>query len=137
LLARRDFCSAELAARLGASGFEPAAVQGAVEQLIEQRYLNDERYARLFVALHADRGHGPLRIAQDLRDRGLPTALIEMQLETHGHWADLARATRARRFGPEPPTSWVEQARQARFLQYRGFSNDHIRAALGPEASID
>jgi len=38
---------------------------------------------------------------------------------------------RARRFGAEVPADWREKARQARFLQYRGFSADHIRSALG------
>ena len=32
--------------------------------------------------------------------------------------------------GPEIPKDWKERSRQARFLQYRGFSTDHIRAVL-------
>ena len=40
------------------------------------------------------------------------------------------RAARARKFGPELPKDWKERSRQARFLQYRGFSTDHIRAVL-------
>jgi regulatory protein len=35
-----------------------------------------------------------------------------------------------RRFGAEVPQDWPERARQSRFLQYRGFSNDHIASAL-------
>jgi regulatory protein len=35
------------------------------------------------------------------------------------------------------PESWPEKARQARFLQYRGFSSDHIRAALGADFDSD
>ena len=31
---------------------------------------------------------------------------------------------------PELPKDWKERSRQARFLQYRGFSTDHIRAVL-------
>jgi SOS response regulatory protein OraA/RecX len=30
-----------------------------------------------------------------------------------------------------PPGDYHERAKQARFLQYRGFSSDQIRAALG------
>ena len=44
--------------------------------------------------------------------------------------SSLARAARARKFGPELPKDWKERSRQARFLQYRGFSTDHIRAVL-------
>ena len=42
----------------------------------------------------------------------------------------LARAAKVRKFGPELPKDWKERSRQARFLQYRGFSTDHIRAVL-------
>jgi regulatory protein len=38
---------------------------------------------------------------------------------------------RRRRFGPEVPADWKEKGRQSKFLQYRGFSSDHIRFALG------
>jgi len=44
------------------------------------------------------------------------------------------------KFGLEAPASWAQRARRARFLQYRGFSSDHIRAATGAEpdtGSID
>jgi SOS response regulatory protein OraA/RecX len=47
------------------------------------------------------------------------------------------RAGPPRRFGPQPPQNWPEQARQARFLQYRGFSMDQIRAATGASVEAD
>jgi regulatory protein len=36
-----------------------------------------------------------------------------------------------RRFGEDVPAEWKERARQARFLEYRGFTGDQIREALG------
>jgi regulatory protein len=135
LLARREFCSIELGAKLLARGFEPGAVRSALGQLIEERYLDDERYARLFVSLRADRGQGPLRIRRDLAGLGLPRALIDAQLAAHGGWASLAHEQLTRRFGSSAPRSWPEKARRLRFLQYRGFSNDDIRSAFGPESA--
>jgi regulatory protein len=137
LLARRDFCSIELGAKLLARGFEPDAVRAALGELIEQRYLDDERYANRFVAMRAERGQGPRRIRRDLAGLGLPVQLIEAQLAAHGEWARGARQALIRRFGRAPPRSWADKARRLRFLQYRGFSNDDIRSALGPEASAD
>jgi regulatory protein len=49
----------------------------------------------------------------------------------------LARAARTRKFGPEIPKDRKERAKQARFLQYRGFSTDHIRAALDGDLEVD
>jgi regulatory protein len=133
LLARREFCSIELGAKLAAKGFEPDAVRSALADLIERRYLDDERYARLFVVIHAERGQGPVRIRRDLAQLGLPAALIETQLESQGDWAAVARRVLTRRFGAAPPRSWPDKARRMRFLQYRGFATDDIRSALGVE----
>jgi regulatory protein len=135
LLARREFCSIELGAKLAAQGFEPDAVSSALEELIERRYLDDERYTRQFVVIHAERGQGPLRIRRDLAELGLPAPLIETQLDSHGEWAARARKVLTRRFGAKPPRSWPDKAQRLRFLQYRGFSNDDIRSALGADAS--
>ena len=85
--------------------------------------------------IHAERGQGPLRIRRDLAELGLPAALIESQLESHGEWAALARKVLSRRFGAKPPRGWPDKARRMRFLQYRGFANDHIRSALGADAT--
>ena len=58
------------------------------------------------------------------RDRKLPAK------DDGPDFVSLARAARARKFGSELPKDWKERSRQARFLQYRGFSTDHIRAVL-------
>jgi regulatory protein len=138
LLARREFCSIELGTRLAAQGFEPAAVRSALGELIERRYLDDERYTRQFIVTHAERGQGPLRIRRDLAGLGLPATLIETQLESHvelhGDWAALARKVLTRRFGARPPRAWPDKARRMRFLQYRGFATDDIRSTLAAGA---
>jgi len=118
-----------------AQGFESDAVRAALAELIDRRYLDDERYARQFVLIRSERGQGPLRIRRDLAELGLPAALIETQLESHGDWALLARQVLTRRFGNATPEGWPEKAHRMRFLQYRGFTNDHIRSALGADAS--
>ena len=135
LLARREFCSIELGAKLLERGFEPDTVRAALEELIERRYLDDERYARQFVVNHAERGQGPQRIRRDLAALGLPALMIDTHLASHGDWAALARQVVTRRFGGRPPRSWPDKARRMRFLQYRGFAHDHIRSALGADAT--
>jgi regulatory protein len=137
LLARRDFCSSELAAKLSSQGFDEQAVRAAIEELHDRHYLDDARYARQFVTLHAERGHGPLRIRHHLHGLGMNEQEVESALDELGDWAARARLQRARRFGPEAPKTWPEKARQARFLQYRGFSNDDIRSALGADVTAD
>ena len=137
LLARRDLPSGELRERLGARGFAAEATVAALAALAAEGALNDERYAHNYVAYHAGRGRGPIRIGADLRARGLPQELIAAALEGGPDWRAAAAAARARRFGKAAPVSWRERARQARFLQYRGFSADHIRSATGADPDTD
>ena len=136
-LARRDFACGELGKKLRERGFEPALIEALIEQLRARRMLNDERYAGHFVEYHSARGQGPVRIRRDLGAAGVDAELIEGALASGPDWVALAREVRRRRFGPKVPEVWREKGRQARFLQYRGFSNDHIRTALGTDFELD
>jgi len=137
LLARRDFAGAELRAKLCSKGFEDGAAGQVIAELAARGVLDDRRFAENYVSWHAARGQGPIRIAAQLRSRGLPEALIDAALASGPDWPALARRARTARFGRQPPASWADKARQARFLQYRGFSSDHIRAATGADADLD
>ena len=137
LLARRDLASGELRDRLERRGFDPATAAAAVADLIEERAVDDARFTENYVSHHVERGEGPLRIAADLKERGVSRELIDTALAGGADWGSLARELRIRRFGPDPPLDWTEKARQARFLQYRGFSSDHIRSALGADIDLD
>jgi regulatory protein len=133
LLARRDFASAALLVRLCAKGFNVDTAAAAIAELTAEGALNDERYAQNYVAYHAARGHGPIRIAAELRRDGLTAELVGAALGAGPDWSALARKVCRAKFGLRPPDSWAQRARQARFLQYRGFSSDHIRAATDVE----
>jgi regulatory protein len=136
LLVRRDYARAELEARLLSRGFAASEVTAAIEELAAAGSVDDARYAQHYVSYHSERGQGPIRIGAELRRHGLPAALIEAALAGGPDWCALARRVRRVKFGTAEPANWAQKARQARFLQYRGFSSDHIRAATGadPEA---
>ena len=137
LLGRRDFASGELRKKLEERGYDPQAVAEAVAELENDGTVNDARYAQNYVAYHAGRGHGPVRIGADLRELGLSSEVIQAALDAGPDWRQRAQEVRKRRFGLAEPQTWTDKARQGRFLQYRGFSSDHIRAALGPDFDPD
>ena len=137
LLARRDWLTGELSARLQAAGCDPQATAAVVAELAGEHLLSDARYAQRYVSSRAERGQGPRRIAADLAALGAPRELIEAAIDAGPDWRAVAAAVRRRKFGAAAPASWAEKARQARFLQYRGFSSDHIRAATGADLEPD
>jgi regulatory protein len=133
LLAGRDFGRAELTGRLARRGFPAEVIAAVVEALVAGRLLSEERFTGQFVRQHAARGHGPQRIRMELRERGVADVDIDAALDASGEdWTAVAREARRKRFGAAGPADWQERARQGRFLQYRGFSAEQIRAALGP-----
>jgi regulatory protein len=136
-LARRDFASGELRRRLEGRGFEAGAIAAALAALMEERALDDARFAQSYVTHHAGRGQGPVRIGADLAALGLTPVDVDTALAAGPEWGALAREVRARKFGAQTPVTWAEKGRQARFLQYRGFSSDHIRLALGSDPGIE
>jgi regulatory protein len=137
LLARRDFASAELRAKLLSKGFDGAAAEKVIAGLAARGVLDDRRFAENYVNWHAQRGRGPIRIAAELRRHGVPDVVVDTALAGGPDWRALASRARRAKFGAQPPRSWADKARQARFLQYRGFSSDHIRAATGADLDAD
>ena len=137
LLARRDFASAELHAKLLSKGFDGAAAEEVIAGLAARGVVDDRRFAENYVNWHAQRGRGPIRIAAELRRHGVPDVVVDAALAGGPDWRALASRARRAKFGAQPPQSWTDKARQARFLQYRGFSSDHIRAATGAALDAD
>lgn len=130
-MAKRDYATQEARALLIERGADPALAEAAVSGFAARGFLDDTRFAEKYVSYAARRGLGPLRIARELRDRGIGPELLAAALQAGHDWPALCEDLRRRRFGAAGPKSWAEKGRQARFLQYRGFSSDHMRLSPG------
>ena len=137
LLARRDYASSELGRKLKELGFDAPAIPPVLQELARERLLDDDRFIEHFVSYHAARGQGPIRIAAELRQRSVPSESIEQHLDAVSDWQERARAARRKKFGSGVPKDFRSRARQARFLEYRGFSAEHIRAALEGDVAAE
>ena len=136
-LARRDYASEDLRLKLLGKGYDAAVVAPLLDALRAEKLLDDRRYMENFVAYHAARGQGPLRIHQELRRHGLQGAAVEEYLAAYPDWIALLRQVRQKKFGAALPADYVERQRQARFLGYRGFTSAQIRMALGFDVELD
>lgn len=105
---------------------------GAVlDDLAGRGLQSDERYTEQYVDLRIRKGYGPARIRAELAERGIDETLIQEWLDpTDPAWRECLRAVARTKFGDHPPEDRKEMARRARFLEYRGFSQDHIRRLL-------
>ncbi len=130
-LSRREHASLELRNKLVRKGFEENVVDSVLIQLQADNLLSDERFAESYVRLRMNKGFGPLRIQQELRERGITGDLLIGVLDTHDViWKTLACQARQKRFGQSLPQGKREFGKQVRFLQSRGFSNSQIQATF-------
>jgi regulatory protein len=136
-LARRDYSCEDLRHKLLEKGYDASVVLPLLDALRDEKLLDDRRYLENFVAYHAARGQGPVRIRVDLRRHGLQGPLIEEYLDAYPDWIVLLKKARLKKFGAKPATNYADRQRQARFLGYRGFTSAQIRMALGFDVELD
>ena len=133
-LARREHARVELIDKLTRAGFLPHIADAAITRLVEDGLQSDRRFADTFIQSRINQGKGPVRIRAELRERGLGRNDIEIGLEDAGQdWFELARTVRLKKFGSAKPADFKQKAQQMRFLQYRGFEQDHIQAAISAD----
>jgi regulatory protein len=108
-----------------------------LDALRGEKLIDDRRYLENFVAYHAARGQGPLRIQLDLRRRGLQGQMVQEYLDSYPDWIAQLQKARLKKFGAKPAKNYAGRQLQARFLSYRGFTSAQIRMALGFDVELD
>lgn len=130
LLGRREHSARELSGKLRQGGVEPELTAELVESLAEDGWQSDPRFAASRIQNRIAQGYGPIRIAAELRVAGLPDAMIREAMEAADcDWTALCVDCYQRRFR-QPPADRAERQKRHNHLAARGFSGEHIRAAL-------
>jgi len=139
LLARREHAVAELRRKLQShvdgraksQALDVDAIDEVLARLQAEGLLSDERFTEAFVRYRCNNGYGPQRIQAELRERGVSEKIAAIYLDfSDPQWFERASSVRSKRFGEGKPKDFKQRARQARFLQYRGFTADQARQVL-------
>ena len=156
LLARREHSLSELQTKLCRRFDAPDLVASIVHELQRENLQSDQRYAESLLRQRLQRGYGPARIRQDMRERGLDeSAIATAHAAVEPDWFALAEDVFKRKFGSRPvgtsagdpgrqgenvagpdarreaqQAAFREKARRMRFMQYRGFATEHFRHLL-------
>jgi regulatory protein len=92
---------------------------------------SNTRYIEMLIRSRINQGHGPLRIAQELKQKGIAALDYEHLLDSRSEaWLERARQAKQKKFGAGKAMDQKAKGRQLRFLQYRGFTSEQIRFAL-------
>lgn len=134
MLSRRDYGKAELFARMKRHMYEKndgiideTLIERVLARLSEQHFLDDNRVATLLLQSYVRKGYGPLRIKQEMRQKGFSQLLVDQQVaHLEVDWFEKAAEVRSKKFGNDLPNDFKEKSKQIRYLQYRGFFGDMI-----------
>jgi regulatory protein len=142
-LGKRDRTEAEVRSHLAGKDVDERSIDGAVEALGRQGYLDDARYARTFAEdRRALDEWGPERIERRLLALGVAPELIEGALSARDAAGELdaAVALLSRRFGAMPDSD-RERDRALRMLARKGYdvdlAYDAVRAFARATAELD
>jgi regulatory protein len=135
-LARRAHARFDLRRRLLQKQHPPAAVDGALERLVQQDLLDDARFARDYASAKASRGRGPSRLVRDLLSQGVErriaedavrTALADDDVDPDAVVRAVAEKRASQLAGLPAP---VRKRRLVAFLARRGFQGPEVRSIV-------
>ena len=135
-LSRRERTVSEMREHLVGRGVTVAAVEQVIEELGEQGYLDDARYARVFAQDKRELEQwGSERIERALLARGVDRELVDETLADHNDAAEgggeLARALALlRKRFPGPPRDRRERERALGVLLRKGYDPELALDAL-------
>ncbi|MGB7814964.1 MAG: recombination regulator RecX [Methylotenera sp.] len=131
-LGKREYSYAELGQKLKAFAEETDDIPALLDDFKKRGWLSDARFTEQVV--HA-RSHkfGSAKIAHELSQKGVSPELIQNAIEkVKDNELENAKEIWRKKY-KTVPANRDEWARQARFLQSRGFSFDIIKKVLSPQ----
>jgi regulatory protein len=131
LLARREHSAWELRRKLKPRFSDQALLDEQLTRLAEQNLQSDSRFAESYARQRVSRGYGPVRLQEELRERGvsredIAITMEEIEVDWYAHAIEVMQL----KFGTLPAKEIKEKARRARFMQHRGFYSDHYQHLL-------
>lgn len=128
ILARQEISRAEFKRKLAPYAESEEELDKLLEEFTGRNWQSDERFAEAYIHSKS-RMHGRLRLKQALAAKGVAEETAREFLPDRESELQTAIAVLRKKF-KRPGSDLKETQRQMRFLAYRGFDMDIIRAAL-------
>lgn len=129
LLARREHSRQELLNKLALRGFDRDDAQPVIDELAEQGWQDDLRYAESYARFRIQKGYGPIRVGYELKQNGIAAFDLEgLVQEEAGGWMVLLEQVYSKKYTDDAVLERNEWAKRSRFLLHRGFSGAMISA---------
>ncbi len=130
LCSRKEYCSNDIQKKLVNWDLAEDEVAKALDWLIQEKFVDDERYAAYYVRdKFRFNGWGRIKIRYQLRGKQIASSLIDEALEqiNEAEYAEkLAELLHSKKRSVKNKDTWQTKAALARFAQSRGFEPDIV-----------
>lgn len=126
-LSKREHSKAELLQKLRAKQLPSDLCEQQIQTFAEQNLQSDERFADSLARTSYAKGKGPNMIRMKLKQHDIASEIIANCIANPDFdWYQSAHHVRVKKYGESLPSDFNVKQKQMRFLQYRGFEQDHI-----------
>lgn len=131
-LAMREHSSLELQNKLLNKNHPEDVVGQLIADLQQSGLLSDARFAESYWRMRSGKGYGPIRIEQELKQKGVSDRLIQDALfEADLDFEDMVQQVYEKKYRGLPWQDFKDKAKRQNFLYRRGFSHELIRMVVG------
>jgi regulatory protein len=131
LVSRREHSRHELKQKLNKRFPETIPIiEEALDKLLLNNILDDERFAEMYLNARARKGFGPKKIEMELYSKKVDPIFISNAIEAYESWIENAENELKKKFKGIQPTDYKSKVKQKQFLFNRGFSTQIIERIL-------
>ena len=128
-LARREHTGKEIFSKLKNRVESVELLKAEIDKLEEEGLIDNKRFAEQYIYSRSLRGYGPLRIEQELKQRGV-NENISQPLMNDIDWTGFAIKVLEKKTAGIFPDETKQILKIKKFLNYRGFDFNHIERAF-------
>jgi regulatory protein len=104
-------------------------LEDSIEKLVKDGLISDERFAESYFQSRKNRGFGPLRIKNELKQKGVNESLFD-EIQEGTDWPGLALNVLQKKVKGKFPEEQKDIMKLKNFLNYRGFNFQDIEKAF-------
>jgi regulatory protein len=131
IISRREHSDKEIKNKLLKKFNTPELIDEVILKLIENNFINNFRYAQMYVHVRKRKGFGPKKIQFELMTRGIDDSISSTAITEEGSWKEAAQKVFNKKFQNGASNEFKERNKQKSFLQNRGFSFEEIDSVFG------
>ena len=128
-LSRREHSSKEIFQKMSQRVESREMLEDTINGLVDDGLLSDERFAESYFQSRKNRGYGPLRIRNELKQRGVGDQIFS-PLSDEIEWSEFALEALKKKVRGDMPTETKDILKLKKFLNYRGFEFQDIDKAF-------